>query len=68
LVFPCDEKLPPSVVDFMTGNGMCAMRKAVFAILFVAVLPAVAVIVEAQQPKKIARGVSPVIELNSPSN
>jgi len=35
------------------------MRKAVFAILFVAVLPAVAVIVEAQQPKKVSRtGVS----------
>jgi ABC-type uncharacterized transport system substrate-binding protein len=34
---------------------VCVMRKAVFAILFVAVLLAVAVIAEAQQPKKVYR-------------
>ena len=40
----------------MTGNGVCAMRKAgVLSILFVVVLLAVAVIAEAQQPKKIPR-------------
>ena len=34
---------------------VCAMRKAVLSILFVVVLLAVAVMAEAQQPKKVQR-------------
>src|SRR4030095_1032691 len=34
---------------------VCAMRKAVFSILFVVIMLAVAVIAEAQQPKKVSR-------------
>ena len=39
----------------MTGNGVCAMRKAVVAIPFVVVLFAVAVIAPAQQPGRAHR-------------
>ena len=65
LVFPLDEYLSPSVVNFtfslttvrvIHNRTMCAMKKAgVLSILFVVVLLAVAVLAEAQQPKKVPR-------------
>ncbi len=39
----------------MTGNGVCNEESCVLSILFAVVLLAVAVMAEAQQPKKVPR-------------
>jgi putative ABC transport system substrate-binding protein len=71
LIFPLDEYLSPSVVNFTflyyrprdTYRTMCAMRKAVLTIFYVVVLLAVAVIADAQQPARVPR-----IGILSPDN